>query len=196
MKIGYARVSSVDQDLSIQISQLEAAGCEHVYREKQSGKDTKRPQLQRLLGNIRPRDVILVAKLDRLARSTADLLALVRQITGLEAALVSLAEPWADTSSPAGTLIVTVMAGIAQFEHSRLIERCNEGRAAAKARGQSLGRKFTLTRLQQSKALEMLDAGQHPKEVSRIFNVDVSTIYRLRRRARELGGLEKLRMIS
>lgn len=122
-----------------------------------------------------------LCKLDRLARNTADLLALVERISAAGAGFSSLAEPWADTTSPAGTLIITIMAGMAQFERSRMLERCNEGRAAAKVRGVRLGRPAALTPVQTSKALEMLESGSGPKEIAGFFNVHLATIYRLRR---------------
>lgn len=181
MKIGYARVSTDDQDLGCQVSVLQKSGCEHVYQEKRSGKTADRPELKKMLAKMRPRDVIVVTKLDRLARSTADLLALLAQIADAQAALVSLAEPWADTSSPAGTLIVTVMAGIAQFERERMLERCNEGRRMAKARGVSLGRKPALSGERRYAAVQMLRDGSSAKELATVFGVNLSTIYRLMR---------------
>lgn len=191
MRIGYARVSSSDQNLDSQLDALKAAGCEYTYMESRSGKDTKgRPELQKLLKKMRPLDVIVVTKLDRLARSTQDLLALVQQIAAEHCGLVSLAEPWADTSTPAGALIVTVMAGIAEFERARILERCNEGRRRAKAQGKHLGRKCTLTAHQQSKALEMMDKGESGKAVAEVLGVHADTIYRLRaRRAAEVRAL-------
>lgn len=180
MRIGYARVSSLDQNLSAQLDALKAAGCEFIYQEKKSGANAARPELQRCLKKLRPGDVLVVTKLDRLARSTADLLALVAEVSAAGAQFVSLAEPWADTSSPAGTLIITVMAGIAQFERSRMLERCQEGRAAAKARGVPLGRPFVLTETQVTRALEMLKT-ESPKTVASVFNVNAATIYRLRK---------------
>ncbi len=180
MRIGYARVSSFDQNLSAQLDALTAAKCEFIYQEKKSGVNMIRTELLRCLKKLRPGDVLVVTKLDRLARSTADLLSLVAEVSASGAQFVSLAEPWADTSSPAGTLIITVMAGIAQFERSRMLERCREGRAAAKARGLSLGRPFALNDVQTVRALEMLKGGESPHSVAGVFNVSPATIYRLR----------------
>ncbi len=181
MRIGYARVSTVDQHLAAQWSALELAGCEFIYQETQSGKDTAgRPELRRLLEKLRPRDIVIVTKLDRLARSTSDLLDLFARITKSGASVCSLSEPWADTSSPAGTLIVTVMAGIAEFERGRMLERCNEGRLAARAAGRSLGRKPKLTGVQETELLSMLDAGRPVGDVAEVFGVHRNTIFRIK----------------
>ncbi len=190
MKIGYARVSGPDQSLDVQLQQLKKAGCEHIYREKQTAKNTERPGLQNLLKHLRPLDVLVVCKLDRLARNTADLLDLLKQIGDAGAKFVSLAEPWADTSSPAGTLIITVLAGIAQFERQRLHERAAEGRALAKSRGQSIGgRKPVLNSFRQKAALEMYAVGDvSAREVARTFGIHVATFNRLRQRAALTAG--------
>lgn len=181
MRIGYARVSTQDQSLSVQLEQLERAGCEYIYREKISGQDAARPQLQKMFGKLRPLDVVVVCKLDRLARNTQDLLALYGRAAAAECSIVSLAEPWADTSSPAGTLIITVMAGIAEFEKARMLERCNEGRRLAKASGRRMGRKPALSAERSVLALKSLAAGVPAAEVAETFGVSQATIFRLRR---------------
>jgi DNA invertase Pin-like site-specific DNA recombinase len=190
MRIGYARVSTIDQNLDAQLDALKAAGCEYVYMEKRTAKDAKgRPELQKLVKKIRPLDVVVVTKLDRLARSTQDLLQLVQDLDRERAGLLSLSEPWADTTSPAGTLIITIMAGIAQFERGRILERCNEGRRAAKLRGARSGRKCALDSSRTSAALLMLQKGEHPKMVANVFGVNTATIYRMRARAAAAHGV-------
>ena len=110
MLIGYARVSTDDQDLQLQRSELRVAGCDRLFEEKRSGAKRDRPELARLMGHLRAGDVLVVTRLDRLARSTRDLLDIAQQLTDAEAGLRSLAEPWADTTSPAGRMVLTVFA--------------------------------------------------------------------------------------
>ena len=140
MKIGYARVSTADQNLDLQLAALKEAGCGRIFQEKISGAKIDRPELQRLLDQLRPDDVVVVWKLDRLARSTQNLLELAEQIKSAEASFCSLSEPWADTSSPSGRMIMTVFAGIAEFERAIIREITVHGLAAAKARGRLGGR--------------------------------------------------------
>jgi DNA invertase Pin-like site-specific DNA recombinase len=113
MLIGYARVSTDDQDLSLQRAALQGTGCTRTYEEKISGAKRDRPELIRMLDHIRAGDVVVVSRLDRLARSTRDLLEIAEQLKAAEAGLRSLHEPWADTTSPAGRMVLTVFAGIA-----------------------------------------------------------------------------------
>lgn len=184
MRIGYARVSTLDQNLDAQLDALKAAGCEYIYMEKRSGKDIKgRPEFQKLLKKARPLDVIVVTKLDRLTRSAQELLAIIVDLGREHVAFVSLAEPWADTSSPAGMMVITIMAGVAQFERARILERCNDGRRAAKLRGSRSGRKCALDPSRTGAALLMLEKGEHPKMVANVFGVNTATIYRMRARA-------------
>ena len=119
MKIGYARVSTTDQNLDLQLAVLKEAGCGRIFQEKISGAKRNRPELQRLLDQLRPDDVVVVWKLDRLARSTQNLLELADQIKNAEASFCSLSEPWADTASPSGKMIMTVFAGIADTAERR-----------------------------------------------------------------------------
>ena len=116
MLIGYARVSTDDQDLTLQRAALKDAGCKRVYEEKVTGAKRDRPQLVRMLDQLRAGDVVVVSRLDRLARSTRDLLEIAEQLNEAQAGLRSLHEPWADTTSPAGRMVLTVFAGIAEFE--------------------------------------------------------------------------------
>ena len=135
MMIGYARVSTQGQDLDQQRAALGAVGCVRLFEEKVSGAKRDRSELVKLLDHLRPGDVVTVTRLDRLARSTRDLLDIAEQIKEAEAGLRSLAEPWADTTTPAGRMVLTVFAGIADFERSLIAERTSAGRIAAKARG-------------------------------------------------------------
>lgn len=198
MKLGYARVSTEDQSLTVQLEQLKAAGCALIYQEKFSGKSRDREQLTKLLAFVEmpcaecqyhttacdvctPR-VIVVTKLDRLARSTQDLLSIVERIGKAGASFVSLAEPWADTTSPAGKLIMTVFAGVAQFERERMMERCEAGRARAKRDGVHLGRSAKLTAHQQREARSRLERGERPADIALSYRVHKATIYRLKSR--------------
>ena len=140
MKLGYARVSTGEQNLERQIDRLSAAGCEILFEEKITGAARYRPELEKLLGQLRRDDVLVVTRLDRLARSTAELLRIAEKIGDKHAHLQSLDEPWADTASPAGKMIMTVFGGIAEFERSLILSCTHDGRVAAKRRGVAVGR--------------------------------------------------------
>ena len=143
--IGYARVSTQGQDLAQQRAVLREAGCTRIFEEKVSGAKRDRPELGRLLDHLRSGDVVTVTRLDRLARSTRDLLEIAERIKEAGAGLRSLAEPWADTTTPAGRMVLTVFAGIADFERSLIVERTDAGRIAAKARGVRFGPRPSLS---------------------------------------------------
>jgi DNA invertase Pin-like site-specific DNA recombinase len=162
-----------------QVRQLRAAGAKKVFREVASGAKTDRPQLRRLLAEIRPGDVLTVTRLDRLARSTRDLLNTLAAITGKKAGFRSLADAWADTTTAHGRLMLTVLGGLAEFERELIRARTGEGRARAKARGQSLGRPFKLTSHQRSEAIRRRDRGETLSDIARSYNVHPSTISRL-----------------
>lgn len=179
MKIGYARVSTVDQNLEIQLSALKQAGCEKIYREKISGAQRQRPELLRLLDHLRSGDTVIVWKLDRLARSTRDLLEIADVIRTAKAAFQSLSEPWANTTTHAGKMIMTVFAGIAEFERDLIRERTGAGRIAAQARGVQFGRPQKLNDEQRLLALRLLQEGKSVSEVAKTFKVHGATIYRL-----------------
>ena len=127
MFIGYARVSTEDQQLALQRARLKDAGCKRLYEEKVSGAQRVRPELARMLDQLRTGDVVVVSRLDRLARSTRDLLEIAEQLKEAEAGLRSLHEPWADTTSPAGRMVLTVFAGIAEFERALIDQRTRSG---------------------------------------------------------------------
>ena len=177
--LGYARVSTDGQDLSNQRADLHAAGCSRIYAEKITGTRRERPELARLLDHLRAGDVVTVARLDRLARSTRDLLDIAERIHAVGAGLRSLAEPWADTTTPAGRMVLTVFAGIAEFERSLIIDRTKHGREAAKARGVKFGPRPTLTPAQIAHARELIDqSGRTVKDAAALLGVHRSTLYR------------------
>ena len=178
MKLGYARVSTTDQDLAIQRGRLHEAGCEKLFEETISGARNKRPELERLLSELRTDDVVVITRLDRLARSTSELLRIAETIEAKNAGLQSIAEPWADTTSPAGRMVLTVFAGIAEFERSLIAARTEEGRRAAQARGVAFGRPPKLRPDQRTVARQLIEQGKSVRDVARTFNVHVATIYR------------------
>ena len=177
--LGYARVSTDDQDLTNQRAELHAAGCVKLFSEKFTGTRRDRPELARMLDHLRLGDVVTVTRLDRLARSTRDLLDIAERIQEAGAGLRSLAEPWADTTTPAGRMVLTVFAGIAEFERSLIIDRTRSGREAAKARGVKFGPKLTLSAAQIAHARELIDQeGRTVKEAAALLGVHRSTLYR------------------
>lgn len=177
--VGYARVSTDDQDLSCQRAELSAADCTRIFAEKLTGTRLDRPELARMLDHLRPGDVVTVTRLDRLARNTRDLLEIAERIQGVGAGLRSLAEPWADTTTPAGRMVLTVFAGIAEFERSLIVERTRNGRKAAQARGVKFGPRPTLTSVQLSHARKLIDQDARPvSEVAALLGVHRSTLYR------------------
>jgi DNA invertase Pin-like site-specific DNA recombinase len=178
MLVGYARVSTDDQDLSLQRAALKKAGCKRLYEEKISGAKRQRPELNRLLDQLRAGDVLVVSRLDRLARSTRDLLEIAELLKQAEAGLRSLHEPWADTTSPAGRMVLTIFAGMAEFERDLINERTSTGRAHAKARGVRFGRPPKLTGEQIKLGGRLIDEGRSAREVARMFKVHTATFYR------------------
>jgi len=179
MKYGYARVSSDGQSVDAQVRQLTKAGCKKVFREVASGAKTDRAQLRRLLDVLDAGDVLTVTRLDRLARSTRDLLNTLAAITAKKAGFKSLGDTWADTTTSHGRLMLTVLGGLAEFERELIRARTGEGRERAKARGQSLGRPFKLTPHQRSAALCRRDRGETLTNIAHSYNVHPSTISRL-----------------
>lgn len=179
MKIGYARVSTQDQHLDLQLRALKRAGCLRIFREKVSGSNRQRPEFQRMLDQIRPGDTIVVWKLDRLARSTRDLLNTMETIDEAGSKFQSLSEPWANTSTHAGKMIMTVFAGIAEFERDLIRERTGAGREAAKRRGVRFGRPPKLNSEQLDFIAQLLAQGKAVRDIARMFSVHEATIYRL-----------------
>jgi len=178
MLIGYARVSTDDQDLKIQRERLTGSGCTKVYEEKVSGARTDRPELLKMMENVRPNDTVVVYRLDRLARSTRDLLTIAEALADAGAGLKSLSEPWADTTSAAGRMILTVFAGIAEFERSLIRDRTSTGRAAAMRRGVQFGRPTKRTSEKTALALRLLNEGLSVPQVAKTLGVHYATLYR------------------
>ena len=179
MIYGYARVSTDGQSVDAQVRQLTKAGCRKVFREVASGAKTDRAQLRRLLGQLEAGDVLTVTRLDRLARSTRDLLNTLATITGKKAEFRSLGDAWADTTTSHGRLMLTVLGGLAEFERDLIRARTSEGRERAKARGVKMGREPRLTAQQQAEAMKRRDNGEPVREIARSFNVHHATISRL-----------------
>lgn len=178
MILGYARVSTDDQNLDAQTDALAAAGAERIFADKISGSLRKRPELDRLLEHLRPGDVVVVAKYDRLARSLRDLLEIVETIKDRGAGFRSLAED-IDTTTPAGRLIFHVFASIAQFERERISERTREGLEAARRRGRVGGRPPALSTAQVAEVRRMRDEeGRRLTEIAQLFEVSVKTVRR------------------
>lgn len=176
---GYARVSTNGQDLTAQDAELMAAGCAKVFKEKASGAKTDRPELAKVIRRLEPGDVLIVARLDRLARSTRDLLNVLDEIGQRGAGFRSLKDTWADTTTPHGRLMLTVLGGLAEFERELIRARTGEGRNRAKQRGVRFGRPNKLTPHQRQEALQRLAAGETQTDIARSFNVHHSTIGRL-----------------
>jgi DNA invertase Pin-like site-specific DNA recombinase len=173
---GYARVSTDGQSVDAQIRQLRAAGAGKVFREVASGVKTDRPQLRRLLAELDAGDVVMVTRLDRLARSTRDLLNTLAAIAEKKAGFPSLGDTWADTTTAHGRLMLTVLGGLAEFERELICIRTGEGRARAKANGQSLGRKPKLTPHQQQEALRRRDQGEPVRAIARTYNASTISL--------------------
>src|ERR671912_503314 len=152
--IGYARVSTYGQTLDAQLDQLRAAGCSsrNIYREKVTGARADRCELLRMPDCLAPNDVVMVTRIDRLARSTFDLFGIVKRIVDAKAQFRSLAEPWADTGTSTGRLMLAVLGGLADVERDLIRTRTAEGRSRAKARGQHMGRPSKLTPAQKEEA--------------------------------------------
>ena len=178
--LGYARVSTQDQDLSGQIEALKAAGATTIYREKISGVRADRPQLAKLTAQMGPGDIVVVTKLDRLGRSTRELLDLVERISEAGAAFRSLGDPLWDTTNSQGKLLTTRLAAIAEFERDLIRERTGDGRKRAMATGVKFGRKPKLSDYQRAEAIKRRTAGERLADIAKSYAVDISLISRLR----------------
>jgi DNA invertase Pin-like site-specific DNA recombinase len=179
MIYGYARVSTDGQSVTAQVAALQDAGAAKVWRETASRAQTDRAQLRKALAALDAGDVLLVTRLDRLARSTRDLSNTLAQITGKGAGVRSLHEAWADTTTPHGRLVVTIFGGIAEFERELILACFSEGRKRAQAAGVKMGRPPKLTPFQQREARKRLAAGESPRTIGRSYGVHRSTIERL-----------------
>jgi DNA invertase Pin-like site-specific DNA recombinase len=178
MIYGYARVSTDGQSLDAQVKELRAAKAKKIFEETASGAKTDRAQLRRVLDQLQKGDVLTVTRLDRLARSTRDLLNTLATITSKGAGFRSLADSWADTTTAHGRLMLTVLGGLAEFERELIRARTGEGRERKK-RGVVMGRKPKLTQHQKHEATKRRDAGEAIRDIARTYNVSHSTISRL-----------------
>ena len=167
-------------DVGAQLDGLKAAGCQRIFREKVSGARADRRELNKMLAALKAGDIVVVTRIDRLARSTFDLFAIVKTIVDHKAQFRSLAEPWADTSTATGRLMIAVLGGLADVERDLIRTRTSEGRERAKTRGVRLGRKPKLTSQQRHEALSRRTAGETLMEIARSYNVSFATISRLR----------------
>ena len=193
MLVGYARVSTDDQDMIRQTHQLRAAGCEKIYQEVMTGTKKHRPEMDAMLDFIREGDVVVVCELTRISRSTKDLFALVEKIEGKGAKIKSLKENWLDTTTAHGRLLFTMFAGLAQFERDLTSERTSETLAAKKAAGIKLGRPRVddkalekAVRLYATKEFEI-------KEIEKLTNISKSTLYREIDRLKDEAQYEELK---
>ena len=187
MIIGYARVSKDQQNLDLQLDALKAAGAERIFTDKISGAKADRKGLADALSHARKGDVLTVWKLDRLGRSTIQLMMLLNDLHERGVEFRSLTEG-IDTTTPMGRFYFTMSSALAQLERDRLIERTNAGLAAARARGRNGGRPAKLTPEQISMAKQSLDAGTSPAKVAKAFGVGRTTLYRSIKRADESSG--------
>lgn len=179
MNIGYARVSTEDQTLDLQLDALKAHGCELTYQEHASGKTAARPELENALKAVRKGDCLVVWRLDRLGRSLADLVAIVNDLEGRGVGLVSLTEQ-INTASPSGKLVFHLFASLAEFERNLIRERTIAGLKSARARGKPGGRPAKLKGkdLAMAKTL-MADRNNDVGDIAKRFGVHRSTLYRL-----------------
>ena len=176
-KIGYARVSTRDQNLDLQTAALRAVGCDRIFEETMSGSKRERPELKRALDHLRAGDTLVVWKLDRLGRSVKDLVELVGELEARGVHFQSTTDS-IDTGTPAGRFFFHVMASLAQMERELLIERTRAGLDAARAQGRVGGRKRAMTESKLEAAKKLLAAGAAPREVAANLGISVPTLYR------------------
>jgi DNA invertase Pin-like site-specific DNA recombinase len=183
--IGYARVSTFGQTLESQLEQLRKAGCHsrNIYKEKATGVRPDRRELLRMLERLKPGDVVTVTRIDRLARSTFDLFGIVKRIVDSKAQFRSLAEPWADTGTRTGRLMLAVLGGLADVERDLIRTRTAEGRSRAKARGKHMGRPPSLTPEQRKEATRRRAQGATLQELADSYDRSISTMRRVTRDA-------------
>lgn len=184
MLIGYARVSTQDQDTAAQIVALESAGCELIFKEKASGGRWNRPELHRLLGQLRKGDVVAVWKLDRLSRSLKDVLTLMEEIYKAGAGFRSLTEA-IDTTTAGGRMMMQMVGTFAEFERAMLRERTSKGLEAARKQGRVGGRRPKLKAHQEQELVQLVHSGQKTAaDAARLFNVHPATVWRILQRVK------------
>jgi DNA invertase Pin-like site-specific DNA recombinase len=176
---GYSRVSTDAQSVEYQNTTLKGAGVVRLFSEKISGAKSDRPQLQRMLKSLGAGDTVIVTRLDRIARNTRDLLNILDSISKAGATFKSLADSWADTTTPHGRLMLTILGGLAEFERELITARTSEGRKVAKAKGIKFGPKFKLTPHQREEAKTRRNDGETLTAIARSYNVSYMTISRL-----------------
>jgi DNA invertase Pin-like site-specific DNA recombinase len=187
MQIGYARVSTQEQDLQLQLDALSVAGCERVFQEKASGKNLRRPELHRALDMLRDGDVLVCYKPGRLARSLKDLLEIISRLEASGAGLRCTAAP-VDTTTPAGRMMLSMLGAVAEFERETLIERTRDGLAAARAQGRVGGRPRALDEKKRQALVDLRETGRSVAELMELFSVSRATVYRVLREAGEVGS--------
>ena len=176
MKIGYARVSTADQNTELQLAALKDAGCDEIYSENLSGINRNRPELKALLKSLRKDDTVVATKIDRLARSLTDLFKISEEIEEKEANLKILEHDF-DTSKPTGKLLFSVLGALAEFERHLIVERTSAGLARAKANGVKLGRKRKVKAADERKMKKLWEAGESWNELAKTFGVSRQSIY-------------------
>jgi DNA invertase Pin-like site-specific DNA recombinase len=178
-KYGYARVSSDTQDHAAQVEALKAAGCKKIYSEKASGKSTNgRPELAKVMKALQPGDAVVVTKLDRIARSSRDLHNILGKLKDLGCGFVSLGERWCDTTTSVGRLVISIMAGIAEFERELIRKRCQDGIDRARAKGTKFGRPLALDAGERKKLAERYANGETMAELAKEYECGTATIWR------------------
>ena len=182
MRIGYARVSTLAQNLDRQLAALNAERCDQVYAEKASGKSThNRPELDRAVSSLAPGDVLVIAEWDRATRSMMDGITIIERIARMGATVKVLDKPWLDLTSPMGKGILAFLSALAEDERHRILRRASDGRTAARLRGVRFGPKPKLTAEQRDRALARLAAGETCRQIATDFREHHSTIARLMR---------------
>jgi DNA invertase Pin-like site-specific DNA recombinase len=179
--VGYARVSTTGQTLDAQVEVLKAAGAEIIFQETASGAKSDREQLAKAIATLGPSDTLVVTRLDRLARSTRDLLNTLDAVGKKGATFKSLVDGWADTTTPHGRLILTALGGLAEFERELIRARTGEGRRRAVAAGKKLGRRSKLTAHQQAEIIRRHGTGEGVMVLARSYGVSLPTILRVLR---------------
>lgn len=191
MKFGYARCSTLDQNLDWQIDALTKEGCDRIFQEKFTGTRKDRPELIPLLDMLREGDTVIICELTRLSRSVKDLFDLVEQVEKAGANIKSLKEPWLDTTTPQGRLLFTIFSGVSQFERELIRERTMEGLASARARGRMGGRPGKDKKIVEQ-ALTLYDSRAYSvDEISKTTGISRATLYKYIRLRKEAKGDKK-----